>query len=346
MKVSPVAMIPHKSRAFRGILDLSFYVRALYDKYRSVNETTIKLAKKEAMDQLGSALKRMIAALADGQDDGREFLFSKLDIKDGFWRMVVSEEDAWNFCYIIPNENPSASLDDTKIVVPNALQMGWCESPPFFCAASETARDVISSLLRSDKLPPHAFENLMLPKNFDSLQEADLHSIFTLIEVFVDDFIACTDAMSRNSILKISRAMLHGIYSVFPPQDITGYTSGDPIFENSWDFTKQEILGWILDGANYTIQLPPAKVEKMVHTLRALGKKKKVRLKEFQKIAGSLHHASMGIPGGEAYSPRFGKPWRNNQRDGSHCRKISKPLSPTSDGSSKTLQTIQSMWPS
>ena len=118
------------------------------------------------------------------------------------------------------------------------------------------------------------------------------------IEVFVDDFIVCTDAMSQNSILKISQAMLHGIHSVFPPQDITGYTSGDPIFENSWDFTKQEILGWILDGANYTIQLPPAKVEKMVHTLRALGKKKKVRLKEFQKIARSLHHASMGIPGG------------------------------------------------
>ena len=304
MKVSPVAMIPHKSRAFRGILDLSFYVRALYEKYKSVNETTNKMAKKEAMDQLGSALKRMIAALADGQEDGREFLFSKLDIKDGFWRMVVSEEDAWNFCYIIPNEDPSASLDDTRIVVPNALQMGWCESPPFFCAASETARDVISSLLRCEKLPPHAFEKMMLPNDFESLQEADLHSVFTLIEVFVDDFIACTDAMSRKSILQISRAMLHGIHSVFPPRDITGHAGGDPISEKKlekleglWEHTK-EILGWILDGANYTIQLPPAKVEKMVQTLRALAKKKKVRLKEFQKIAGSLHHASMGIPGG------------------------------------------------
>ena len=71
--------------------------------------------------------------------------------------MVVSTEDAWNFCYIIPNEDPDASLDDTRIVVPNALQMGWCESPPFFCTASETARDVIASLLDTD-LPPHIFE--------------------------------------------------------------------------------------------------------------------------------------------------------------------------------------------
>ena len=95
VKVSPVAKIPHKSRAFRGIIDLSFYVRALFEKYKSVNETTNKLAKKEAMmDQLGLALQRMIAALADGQDEGHKFLFSKLDIKDGLWRMVVSEEDA------------------------------------------------------------------------------------------------------------------------------------------------------------------------------------------------------------------------------------------------------------
>ena len=36
----------------------------------------------------------------------------------------------------------------------------------------------------------------------------------------------------------------------------------------------------------------------MVTTLKSLHKKKKIRIKDFQKIAGSLHHASMGIPGG------------------------------------------------
>ena len=303
IKLSPVAMIPHKSRAFRGILDLSFHIRALLKKYKSVNETTNKLAHQEAMDELGSALKRIIAAVADGQIDNKKFMFSKLDIKDGFWRMVVSAEDAWNFCYIIPNDDPNASIDDTRIVVPNALQMGWCESPPFFCAASETARDVIASLLDTD-LPPHAFESKMLPTNFDDMALADLYSAVTLIEVFVDDFIACTDSMARETILKITRAMLHGIHSIFPPKDISGHDGGDPIsqkklekLEGLWQHTK-EILGWIIDGANYTIQLPPEKVEKMVTTLKSLSKKKKTRIKDFQKIAGSLHHASMGIPGG------------------------------------------------
>ena len=303
LKISPVAMIPHKSRAFRGILDLSFHVRALQHKYKSVNETTTKLAIQDAMNELGAALRRIIAAVADGQQKGKTFMFSKLDIKDGFWRMVVSAADAWNFCYIIPSVDPSDTLDDTRIVVPNALQMGWCESPPFFCAASETARDIIASLLHTD-LPPHAFESKMLPRNFTSLPLADLSSVITLIEVFVDDFIACTDSMARDTILKITRAMLHGIHSIFPPRDVTGHNGGDPISEKKldkleglWQHTK-EILGWIIDGANYTIKLPPAKVEKMVHTIKSFSKKQKIRLKDFQKIAGSLHHASMGIPGG------------------------------------------------
>ena len=40
----------------------------------------------------------------------------------------------------------------------------------------------------------------MLPINFDELALADLYSAVTLIEVFVDDFIACTDSMARATI--------------------------------------------------------------------------------------------------------------------------------------------------
>ena len=209
-------MIPHKSRAFRCILDLSFLLKVLGQHYKSVNETTNKQAPQESMAQLGSALKRIIAQVADNQHAKRPVLFAKLDIKDGFWRLVVSDDDAWNFCYCLPNEDPNAHLDETKIVVPNSLQMGWCESPPFFCAASETARDVIASLLGTD-LPPHPFESRMLPTNFTTFPIDDLTSTMSLLEVFVDDFIGCTDILSQKHILNITRAMLHGIHSVFPP---------------------------------------------------------------------------------------------------------------------------------
>ena len=299
-------MIPQNSRLFRAILDQSFYLRCKGEQYKSFNDTTVKMAHKEAMTQLGNALQRMIAKLADAQEEGKELFFAKLDVKDRFWRMVVSDDDAWNFCCAIPNEDPNAARDDIKIVVPNSLQMGWCESPPFFCAASETARDVIQQLLKVD-LPPHPFEHYMLPDaNVQLPKEAiDLANTMDLIEVFVDDFIGCTDNLTRSLFVKFTRAMMHGMHSIFQPPSITGHTGGDPISEKKlkqleglWEHVK-EILGWILNGANYTISLPEKKVAKIQATLRKLSKQKKIQLNDFQKIAGStLHHASMGIPGG------------------------------------------------
>jgi len=164
LKVSPVAMIPHKSRAFHCILDLSFQLNLKDKKKASVNSATAKLAPREGMVQLGPALKCLIALMAANRSKGKPFRFAKLDIKDGFWRMVVGKEDAWNFCYVLPSENNNIDVDEIEIVVPNELQMGWCESPPFFCAASETARDTIQALLKKDCLPEHLFEGKMMDR--------------------------------------------------------------------------------------------------------------------------------------------------------------------------------------
>ncbi len=269
LKLSPVAMIPHKSRAFRCILDLSFNLK-LKDKHQhtaSVNQTTEKLAPAAAMAQLGVTLRRIIHTMEKARQKGTSLLFSKLDIKDGFWRLMVSDHDAWNFCYMIPPASTGAPLDEVDVVIPNCLQMGWCESPPFFCAASETARDVIASSLLGTNLPPHPFESHMLPKDSIALPIQDLTSTISLLEVFVDDFIAVTDNTSRDHLENFSRAMLHGIHTVFPPPSFTGHhVGGDPISEKKlkkleglWEQVK-EVLGWMLDGANYTIELPEAKV--------------------------------------------------------------------------------------
>ena len=127
-KLSPVAMIPHKSRSFRTILDLSFRLCLSGTQMQSVNSDTKRMAPAESMVQLGYCLQRIVAMLADNYDKANPFVFSKLDIKDGFWRMAVSESDAWNFCYVMPTATPPKHLDDIQIVVPNCLQMGWCES--------------------------------------------------------------------------------------------------------------------------------------------------------------------------------------------------------------------------
>jgi len=130
----------------------------------SVNLATVKQAPAESTIQLVQCVQRLIALLADNYDPDQPFLFSKLDIKDGFWRMAVNDDNAWNFCYVLPSDNPNIDIDDIKIIVPNCLQMGWCESPPFFCATSEMARNAIESLLQEVTLPEHPFEEKMLNK--------------------------------------------------------------------------------------------------------------------------------------------------------------------------------------
>jgi len=65
--------------------------------------------------------------------------------------MVVSMEDAWNFCCVVL---PGSTDEDPLIVVPTSLQMGWYESPPFFCAATETACNIANEL-RTNATPYH-----------------------------------------------------------------------------------------------------------------------------------------------------------------------------------------------
>jgi hypothetical protein len=313
LKISPIAMIPHKTRKFRAILDLSFNLHHQGKKHPSVNEKTHKLAKAEAMSQLGLAIKRIISTMAKNHDTNKPFKFTKLDIKDGFWRMAVNNDSAWNFCYVLPSTNKNININDITIVVPNSLQMGWCESPPFFCASTETARDVIDRLIASNtNLPEHRFESIMLQDEKQTTQNSctDHKNQVTLIEVFVDDFIGLTNNISTTHLRKISRAMVHGIHSIFPPPEDSGHNGQDPVSEpklekgeGTWCHEK-EILGWNLNGTHFTLQLPTKKCQAIKNDINNILKTKRVSLNKFQKLAGKLQHASFGIPGGSGlFSP-------------------------------------------
>ena len=85
LKISPVAVIPHKSRTYQSILDLSFTLR-LDDggTVPSVNDTTQKLAPQGAIGQLRHSLKRIIHTFAEAADEA-VILIAKWDIQDGFW---------------------------------------------------------------------------------------------------------------------------------------------------------------------------------------------------------------------------------------------------------------------
>jgi hypothetical protein len=72
------------------ILDLSHGVQLHDVRFPSVNEATNPtVAPTDAMAELGNVLPRLIYAVATAADIRGPILFSKLDIKDGYWRMVV-----------------------------------------------------------------------------------------------------------------------------------------------------------------------------------------------------------------------------------------------------------------
>ena len=310
LKLSPLAMIPHKSRKYRAILDLSFQLLVGGYLLPSVNDATRRMAPEQAIDQIGTVLPRIIEAMAMAPEDHGDIWWSKLDIKDGFWRMTCEEGEEWNFAYVLPN-HPG---EPVEIVVPSALQMGWAESPPFFCAASETARDVAMSYTSEavGTLLPHPLEHYTLPEHFvlpetKSMSGQQAMAFLQLLEVFVDDFIQMAQTTDPAALLHLSRALLHGIHSVFPPPAITGHSGEDPISlkkllegEGLWQVRK-EILGWIMDGATRCIELSEKKQAAILQELKTVLRiKRGVPFKRVEKLVGKLRHASIGIPAGKA----------------------------------------------
>ena len=75
LKISPIAAIPHKSKAYRSILDLSFKLRLTTGGVReAVNDTTEKTAPGGAIDQIGECLSRIIHAFAEADEDAKIFM--------------------------------------------------------------------------------------------------------------------------------------------------------------------------------------------------------------------------------------------------------------------------------
>ena len=141
LKISPLAMIPHKNRNYRAILDLSFALKVAGWDLKSVNWWTKETAADEALDKVGIVMPRIIKALATAPLLEDPIQFSKLDIKYGFWRIVWAVGEEWKFAYILTKYLEA----QTKLVMPSALKMGCTLYPWLFHVASETALDIADS---------------------------------------------------------------------------------------------------------------------------------------------------------------------------------------------------------
>jgi hypothetical protein len=227
-------------------------------------------------------------------------MLAKIDLSDGFWRMLVQEDQKWNFAYVMPDP-PGHPI---RIVVPSALQMGWTESPPYFCAATETGRDIIQGLVdEKTPLPPHCLEKYMKPAKGAKRAQAGLPDR-SGIYVYVDDYIAAAVENAAGTLLgRVARSALHGIHSIFPPPDVTGHEGGkDPISfkkllkgDAQWNHEK-EILGFLIDGLHRTVRISSEKVAEIIAEIKKILKKRRVQLRRYRRIIGKLRHVALILP--------------------------------------------------
>jgi hypothetical protein len=198
LKISPIAAISHRLKAFCSILDLSFRLKLKNGGVlASVNDTTEKTAPKGAIDQIGDCLLQLIHAFAEVDKTAKIFM-AKWDVKDGFWRLDCVEGEEYNFAYVLPQPEE----EPIQIVVPTLLQMGWVESPPYFCAATETARDVAEEYIKMPitSLRDHKFVKYTIGnKEYEALPATATKttSFLYMVEVYVNDFISLVIPVSQ-----------------------------------------------------------------------------------------------------------------------------------------------------
>ena len=163
------------------------------------------------MGQLGSTLKRLVVFMTDNYNLKSPFLFYKINILDGFWRILVVE-----FLFCPPCIRWLTSLprrDRTRVA--NSITNRMVQIITFLCAGSETARDFISDLVKGNKtLPWQKFELIMI--------QIYLHPTMPgkpidTIEVFVDYFVDATNNYDLTHLLHILRCMLRVIHAIYRP---------------------------------------------------------------------------------------------------------------------------------
>jgi hypothetical protein len=147
LMLTPAAVKEERARKPRLLCDHSWPWA-----WGSVNETTIPHAPPEAM-QFGRALPRILRLVRHANPKFGPPRLNKQDVKDGFYRMFLRAADCLRLALLLPTYEGEPLM----VGVPLACTMGWVESPPTFCAMSETVCDRANALFAASPLaaPPH-----------------------------------------------------------------------------------------------------------------------------------------------------------------------------------------------
>ena len=226
LHISPPGVVPQRNRRSRWICDYTF---------SGVGPNTIPLVPQESM-QYGKALERYLRHILISDPKYGPIYMLKCDLADGYYRLGLVISDIPKLAVSFP----STDQQDPLIALPLVLPMGWKNSGPAFCAATETIADMANAVIQKNvPQKSHPLDTLAQAMDHNAKPQQVTSSQFhpttnipprnpvllrpspkrtAYVDIFVDDFIAlvqgCPDQLSR-----VRRAIFHNIDLVFRPLD-------------------------------------------------------------------------------------------------------------------------------
>jgi hypothetical protein len=320
LRISPIGVVPQRDRRPRTIVDYS---------YSNVNQETCPIAPVEAM-QFGTALQRILEDIVNADPRHGPVYLCKVDIADGFYRVEVQPADIPKLGVVLPVAPGSEPL----VAFPLVLPMGWKNSPPYFCAVTETIADVANVRnLHHERPLSHRLDHLAdsrpqdggegvtpkppAPRERPACTTAVPEPPHThrstrtrnsrplaKFDIYVDDFLGIAQGRSKR-LRQLRRVLFHTLDEVLRPKD-----QDDPEFRQEpisvkklqkgdacWSTTKQ-MLGWLIDTVQATVTLPPHRIERLHTIIHSISpSQRRVSLQKWHKILGELRSMSLAIPG-------------------------------------------------
>lgn len=320
LRISPIGVVPQRDRRPRTIVDYSF---------SGVNQDTCPIAPNEAM-QFGTALQRVIESIVNANPRFGPMYLCKVDISDGFYRVGLRPADIPKMGVVLPSLD---SNQDPLIAFPLVLPMGWKNSPPFFCALTETVADVTNERIRRHQWPKrHRMDRLAdsIQDDGNNRQTVEMKTDRTMLtavplppmstsarpaasyyqqpvqkfDIYVDDFLGMAQGTARTR-NRIRRTLFNTLDQVLRPKDAEDDEARqEPISvkklrkgDARWSTTKP-MLGWIIDTIQSTITLPPHRLERLHTILRSIpAGQRRVSVRKWQQMLGELRAMAIAIPG-------------------------------------------------
>ena len=313
IRFSPLGVVPQHERRPRTISDYSFY---------GINADTLQLAPPEAM-QFGRALQRLLHRIHQANPRYGPVYLSKIDIADGFYRLGIRPDDAPRLAVLFPTQKGEEQL----VGIPLTLPMGWLESPPSFCAMTETTADLANAVLDGNMDPivttVHRLDAVSETPEPVLLQppttpfDADFTDVPSQVsdsikyqrpvrywDVYVDDFLGLVQG-GKSTRKKVKRALLHSLDAIMrpvsaldnphrqEPASVKKLRKGDA----TWS-TRKIMLGWVIDTVNGTIELSTRRRDRLRQLLFDIHPNQKViATKVWHKVLGELRSMALAIPG-------------------------------------------------